>query len=215
MKTLICLTLVLFALLSADGAAAEPRAHDGFFFRGAASYTPFADGIRGKPDTAALGNDSNATGQGVLFEALAGGTIKGTSNLDAGNMVYGGGMLFATLPSFTLSTNGTDNPASLANTFGIFFFDELYPIVTSRAHLSVQTMLGFANMRFGLENGTAQSANGVLLGVGFTESSWVSDEWSIGLQARAIVIAAGGSEAGVSQSHVAWLPSLGLIATYH
>lgn len=156
LKALTCLAITVLAFLSPARSAADPRTHDGFFLRRAASYAPFSDGIRGKSDSTVFGSDSNATGQGVLFEALAGGTTKPTGLLSAGKMVYGGGMLFATLPSFTLTANGSDVPANLANAFGVFFYQELYPV--AEGGVGVQSMLGLAHLSFGLSDGTAQSA---------------------------------------------------------
>ncbi len=151
----------------AGTAAAEPRRHDGFYFRaGAGPAFPIATFT---PDT---GGDSDASGPGVGTELAVGTTIRP-------RLVIGGGTfpMVSPAPSYDDADPGGQH-VSATGPFVAYWLD-------ARGGLQVQGGLLFAaGYLDGSDTRPSQVGvgYGAMAGVGYDR--FISDQWSVGALAR-------------------------------
>jgi autotransporter-like protein len=199
----------LSAMTVAGAASADPKTHDGFYFRGATglgytsssvSYSPAVQGF----DSASLG------GVSIGFDAWFGGSpIPG--------LAIGGGLTGYDVPSPTLKLNGQTVPStsgsatlSIVALFGDYYFNP-----NAGLHLEGIVGYGVLSSRDSQGNSSSNDPTGLALGLGFGNDWWVSDEWSIGVLGRFIYAPLSYSVGGESLKYSTITPALMATFTYN
>ncbi len=196
------------AMTVAGAASADPKTHDGFYFRGATGLGYTSSSISVSPDTAGLGSGSLG-GVSIGFDAWFGGSpIPG--------LAIGGGLTGYDVPSpkfklggQTATYNGSETLSVLA-LFGDYYFDP-------NAGMHLEGIVGFAALGLQAANGETSSNNpsGLALGLGFGNDWWVSDEWSIGVLGRFIYAPLSYSAGGATGKYSTITPALMATFTYN
>lgn len=225
---LIALTLPLFARTAAaqpaDPQQADPsvHVHDGFYFRIAAGFGAYSEGLRSESAAAYGGKvKGRSSGFATLGEFALGGTI-------AKGLVLGGGAYTAQLVSGTYRTYrdsaGVPPPEldpEVRNFALVGPFFDWYPTPHKGFHL--QAALGVASLSgvqldaFPVRDDEPYTAigGGIMFGVG--HEWWIGEQWSMGVLGRVMgALLMGKDDQDVRWYHAAGTsPSVLLTVTYH
>jgi hypothetical protein len=198
------------ALTVTGVAAADPKTHDGFYFRGAtglgymhSSLTLDIPGVTGTQP------DQSISGLAIGFDAWFGGSpIPG--------LAIGGGLTGYDVPSPTLKSGGqtaTYNGSatlSIVALFGDYYFDP-------NAGMHAEAIVGYGVLSAQNNDGSTSSNDptGLALGLGFGNDWWVSDEWSIGVLGRFIYAPLSYSAGGATAKYSTITPALMATFTYN
>ena len=183
----------------AGSAFADPKTHDGFYFRGATGLGYFKSSlsVSGTPAP-----DISYSGLDVGFDAWFGGSpIPG--------LAIGGGITTYDVPSPSVKSGGSSASANghlmldIVGVFGDYYFDP-----TKGMH--AEALLGYGILSAQDNNGNSSSNDptGLALGLGFGNDWWVSDEWSIGVLGRFIYAPLSYSIGGVSEKYSTITPAV-------
>jgi len=200
--------LGLSAMAVTGAAAAEPRMHDGFYFRGATGLGYTRSSVSYSPAVAGFG-DQSLGGVSIGFDAWFGGS-------PTPGLAIGGGLTGYDVPSPTLKVGGSSatfdghETLSIIALFGDYYFDP-----TKGMHL--EGLVGFGALGLTASNGQTSNndPSGLALGLGFGNDWWVSDEWSIGVLGRFIYAPLSYSAGGQSLKYSTITPALMATFTYN
>lgn len=197
-----------FGVLVLTGtAAAAPKTHDGFYFRGGLGLGYLNTSY--KLDVPGAQSDTSFSGLAVGFDAWFGGS-------PVPGLAIGGGITGFDVPSPSIkqgNQSGTYDghlTLSVLALFGDYYFDP-------NAGLHLEALAGFGVLSAQSNNGETSSNDptGLALGLGFGNDWWVSDEWSIGVLGRFIYAPLSYSASGVTEKYSTIVPALMATFTYH
>jgi hypothetical protein len=200
--------LGLSAMAATGVAAAEPRMHDGFYFRGATGLGYTSTSLSLSPAVAGV-PDQSLGGVSIGFDAWFGGSpIPG--------LAIGGGLTGYDVPSPTLKSGGMSASADGHMTLSIVaLFGDYYFNPNQGLHLEALAGFGVLGRTYGNGETSNNDPSGLALGIGFGNDWWVSDEWSIGVLGRFIYAPLSYSVGGESAKYSTITPALMATFTYN
>ncbi len=205
-KKWLSVVVGLGGMVIAGTAAADPRTHDGFYFRGATGLGYTSSSLS---ETGLNLGSSSISGVSVGFDAWFGGSpIPG--------LAIGGGLTGYDVPSPSVKFGGQSQSVdghvtlSIVALFGDYYFDP-----TKGLHL--EALVGYGVLSAQASDGSTSSNDptGLALGVGFGNDWWVSDEWSIGVLGRFIYAPLSYSAGGETLKYSTITPALMATFTYN
>ncbi|MGE0322434.1 MAG: hypothetical protein AB7S68_09025 [Polyangiaceae bacterium] len=200
----IALALALFTTTVCQRGQAEPKTHDGFYFKAAGGIGYLSTSIRAATDDRLFGGTS-ASAVGFSGLLAVGGTP--VEHLVLGGAFTGGHFATPTLKDGSYETDAPDDFVfSLTGPFAAYYFDQ-------HQGLHVLGMLGFALLDPATSGDNYAQGAGAAIGVGY--DLWVGDEWSIGGVARAVMMRTSHDVDGTSVSYATLSPALMFSGTYH
>jgi hypothetical protein len=199
----------LSAMVITGAAAADPKTHDGFYFRGATGVGYLHSGLSFSGAELTSQEDASLSGLAIGFDAWFGGSpIPG--------LAIGGGITTYDVPSPSYKVGGTSATfdghmmLSIVGLFGDYYFDP-------HAGMHLEGLVGYGVLSAQASNGETSSNDptGLALGVGFGNDWWVSDEWSIGVLGRIIYAPLSYSLGGETAKYSTVTPAVMATFTYN
>ncbi|MEO7034657.1 MAG: hypothetical protein ABI548_12180 [Polyangiaceae bacterium] len=193
----------------AGSAAADPRTHDGFYFRGATGLGYLKSSLSIEAPGFGSISGGSVSGLAIGFDAWFGGSpIPG--------LAIGGGLTSYDVPSPSLKVGGQSQTTnshlmlSIVGAFGDYYFNP-----NQGLHAEALVGFGVLSAQDSQGNTSSNDPSGLALGLGFGNDWWVSDEWSIGVLGRFIYAPLSYSAGGATAKYSTITPALMATFTFH